>query len=79
MSGTTWTIAETGVEYVPYENLHCMVLYGYDEEFYYVCDPLFGLQTVSRLTFKEQFGALGNRAVILSASRADTPFLRDAP
>lgn len=61
----SWTISETGEEYVPYSNLHSMVLVGYNDYYFYLNDPLQGLVTCPRYMVMNAFNQLGSRAVIL--------------
>ena len=66
----SWLLTGTGEEYIPYSNLHCMLLYGYDEEFYYLCDPLYGYQAVEKARFAAIYGQMGRRAMALDAPAA---------
>lgn len=66
----SWLLTGTGEEYIPYSNLHCMLLYGYDEEFYYLCDPLYGYQAVEKAKFAAIYGQMGRRAMALDAPSA---------
>lgn len=66
----SWLLTGTGEEYIPYSNLHCMLLYGYDEEFYYLCDPLYGYQAVEKAKFVAIYGQMGRRAMALDAPSA---------
>lgn len=60
----TWTLPD-GTQYVPYDNLHCVVLAGIDGDAYQIADPIRGWQTVDKDTFWESFDAMGRRAVTL--------------
>lgn len=66
----SWLLTGTGEEYIPYSNLHCMLLYGYDEEFFYLCDPLYGYQAVEKARFAAIYGQMGRRAMALDAPAA---------
>lgn len=66
----SWFLEETGEEYIPYSNLHCMLLYGYDEDFYYLCDPLYGYQAVEKAQFASVYEQMECRAVALDAPAA---------
>ena len=46
----TWILPD-GEEYVPYTNLHCVVLTGEEYGQYRVADPINGWQTVEKETF----------------------------
>lgn len=52
----------------PFQNLHCVVLTGMDEDQFYLCDPAHGELSISRERFFSLFNAMGNRAVILESS-----------
>lgn len=66
-SQRTWTMFDSGTEYRPYSNLHCLVLYGFDLFYYYVYDPLNGEMQVPRLVFELRFNQMERRAVYLSS------------
>ena len=57
-----WILPD-GAEYVPYTNLHCVVLAGWDGDDYRIANPIDGWQTVSPGKFWECFDAMGRRAV----------------
>lgn len=59
-----WTLPD-GSTYIPYDNLHCVVLAGIDGDAYQIADPIRGWQEVDRDTFWESFDAMGRRAVTL--------------
>lgn len=63
----TWKLPD-GTQYVPYDNLHCVVLAGIDGDAYQIADPIRGWQTVDRDAFWESFDAMGRRAVTVDAS-----------
>lgn len=65
----TWTLPD-GTQYVPYDNLHCVVLAGIDGDAYQIADPIRGWQTVDRDAFWESFDAMGRRAVTVDVSLA---------
>ncbi|MEG1176984.1 MAG: C39 family peptidase [Ruthenibacterium sp.] len=67
-----WTLPN-GTLYTAYSNLHCIVLTGYDRDYFYVSDPLFGELTLEHSALLEQYAALGCNAVVLSLSRAEPP------
>lgn len=60
-----WALPPDGEIYVPYSNLHCEVLYGYDTEFFYLCDPLQGRETISIQQALSSYEALGSHAVVI--------------
>lgn len=57
-----WLLPD-GTEYVPYRNLHCVVLAGWNGGKYLIANPINGWQTVSPGTFWSCFDAMGRRAV----------------
>lgn len=56
-----------GTLYVPYNNLHCVVLAGAENGQYQIADPIYGWQAVSRDDFWNSFDAMGRRAVTIQA------------
>lgn len=61
-----------GSGYVPYINLHCVVLAGWDGGSYRIANPINGWQTISPDVFWNCFDAMGRRAVaVLSAEDLD--------
>lgn len=63
----TWTLPN-GTQYVPYDNLHCVVLAGMDGDVYQIADPIRGWQEVDRDAFWQSFEAMGRRAVTVCGS-----------
>lgn len=53
-----------------FHTLHCMVLCGMDDAFYYVADPLGYNRKVPRVRFMEVYRQLGSRAVVLRPDEA---------
>lgn len=60
-----WYYEQGGEPYYPYVNMHAMVLTGYDEQFYYFCDPLDNHSRVARPVFDDNYIEVGRRAVAL--------------
>lgn len=60
-----WLIDDTTAEHIPYMNLHCVVLHGYDEEFIYISDPLTGYNKCKRSSFMQSFESMGSRAMVI--------------
>ena len=58
----SWILPD-GAEYVPYRNLHCVVLAGWDGDDYRIANPIKGWQTISPDAFWSCFDAMGRRAV----------------
>lgn len=57
-----WTLPD-GSTYLPYSNLHCVVLTARDGDNYLTADPLGGWQWVDAQTLWDSFDAMGRRAV----------------
>lgn len=57
-----WTLSD-GSQYVPYDNLHCVVVGGVENEVYQIADPIRGWQQIEKEVFWESFDAMGCRAV----------------
>jgi uncharacterized protein YvpB len=61
-----WVLESTGEYYIPYVNLHCVVLIGYNEENYILCNPLQeGVQTVARAALMYGYSELRMQAMII--------------
>lgn len=63
----SWTLPD-GEAYVPYSNLHCVVLAGEENGQYQIADPIYGWQTVDKDVFWSSFDAMGRRAVTIQAA-----------
>ena len=63
-ASSSWHLPD-GTNYVPYTNLHCVVLAGWDGDRYQIANPIKGWQTVSPDTFWSCFDAMGRRAVAI--------------
>ncbi len=61
----SWTLSD-GSTYIPYTNLHCVVITGEENGEYQIADPLSGWQTVDKEIFWNSFDAVGCRAVIVN-------------
>ena len=61
-SDFSW-ILSNGETYIPYSNLHCVVVYGFSSDAYYVCDPIEGQLEIDKSTLLLSAAALGNHAV----------------
>lgn len=65
--GAPWVLLSTGEVYSPYTNLHCRVLVGADETYFYINDPIYGAnQAVTRAQFLHGYEELGCQAVIVT-------------
>lgn len=62
----TWKISETGESFTWIPNEHCMVLVGYDDEYYYFNDPLTG-QAVpyEKAVTEERYREMGSQSVTI--------------
>ena len=60
-------LLEDGTEYIWAAGEHCMVLCGFDEEYYYLKDPLKGGRTVKyeKKLVEKRYGEMGKRGVII--------------
>ena len=63
--GRTGLLADTGETYVPYANLHCVVLAGWDGDTCTIADPLQGRRRVDAAAFLQCFRQMGSRAVVV--------------
>ena len=59
---SVWTLPD-GTTYIPYGNLHCVVIAGFENGFFRIADPLSGWRYVQKDTFWQSFEAMGQRAV----------------
>ena len=50
----------------PYSNSHCLVLTGYEDNQFYLSDPLETYESVRQQKFMEIFTAMGSRAVVIT-------------
>lgn len=63
---STWIIEETGEEFRWLSNEHCMVLVGYDDEYFYIHDPQRGAYTpYKRSDVEKRFNEMGSQAVTI--------------
>lgn len=60
-----WTL-DDGTRYVPYMNLHCVVITGEENGFYIVADPISGWRYVQKEALWQSFDAMGRRAVAVA-------------
>ena len=61
----TWTTA-SGEDYTPLVDVHCLVLTGYEDNQFYLSDPLKTYESVRQQKFMEIFTAMGSRAVVIT-------------
>lgn len=58
----SWRLSN-GETYVPYSNLHCTVVYGFDQENYMICDPIAGQLEIEKDTLLKSVEALDSHGV----------------
>lgn len=66
--GTQWIVPETGAWFTWKKHEHCLVLVGYDDQYYYMNDPYKnnGLRAYSRAVVEARYAALGSQAVVIT-------------
>lgn len=68
MENTTWIIDDSGTEFSWLSNEHCMVLVGYDSEYYYIHDPQRGAFTpYKKKDVEKRYDEIGRQAISLMA------------
>lgn len=78
-SGFQWILPDETV-YTPFNNLHCMVLTGYDQENFYFADPVYGRRIVERSLFMDRYKKIGSYAVVLKLPPVDgAPYFMRSP
>lgn len=65
-SGFTWTLPD-GSTYIPYGNLHCVVLTKIENDDVHLADPFQGEVVISQHLCKDLYEQMGKRAVILES------------
>ena len=65
--GTQWVVPETGSLFTWKSHEHCLVLVGYDDDYYYINDPYNsnGLCKYSRSVVEDRFAVMGYQAVVI--------------
>ncbi len=65
--GTQWTIRSTGESFTWKRSEHCLVLVGYDADYYYLNDPYKGngLMAYDRDVFEDRFEYMGSQSVVI--------------
>ncbi len=66
--GTQWVIPETGKTFTWKRSEHCLVLVGYDENYYYFNDPYNnnGLKAYDKATVEARFAYMGSQSVVIA-------------
>lgn len=59
----------TGAYYKAISNVHCVVVYGYDKDSYYIMNPLKGYEVVEKERLLEAAEELGNRAIYIEEKK----------
>lgn len=60
----TWVLPD-GSEYIPYHNLHCVLMTRIKNGSVYLADPLQGEKVISKTLFEELFEQMGKRAIVV--------------
>lgn len=63
-SSFTWTLPD-GSTYVPYSNLHCVVLSGMESGLFQVADPIYGEYSIDPDVLWDCFESMGQRAILV--------------
>lgn len=63
-SSYSWTLPG-GETYIPYSNLHCVVLSGMEDGLFQVADPIYGEYSIDPDVLWDCFAAMGQRAVMV--------------
>lgn len=62
----SWIVEKTGEYYIWKSNEHCLVLVGYDDEYYYFNDPLIGKNTpYLKAIVERRYSEMGMQAVAI--------------
>lgn len=64
-TGTTWHVNGTEEIHNMYGNLHCVLLVGYDEQYYFFNDGLKGCVSYSKSAVEYAYTKLGNQAIVI--------------
>ena len=74
-SDYSWRLYSDSSVYHPYKNLHCLVVCGYDADYFYIRDPLYGALQIECGTFLLRYAEMERRAVVLSEAPPDASAL----
>lgn len=66
-SPSGWVDLDTGRFVDPYLNMHCVVLTGYNSDYFFVSDPIRGDVAYKRTTLMNAYEKMGSRAVIIES------------
>ncbi|MFA6948791.1 MAG: C39 family peptidase [Eubacteriales bacterium] len=67
MSQASWYLKKSGKKYQLIANLHCMLLTGWDDDYFYFNDPLTGTVFYDRTASESAFKSLNSQAVVITA------------
>lgn len=62
-----WQLSGSGEDYIPYGNLHVTVLFGYNEDNFYLANPHGELVEMKRSLLMKDYQAMGSRALVVMA------------
>lgn len=65
----SWVDSQTNETYIPYTNVHVVVVTGYDQEYVYLSDPLEMYDRLGRAEFEAVFDECGQKAVVLTQNK----------
>ena len=68
-AGSSSWILPSGEVYLPYSNLHCVVLSGMEDGQFLVADPIYGSYAIAPETLWDSFSAMGCRAVMVDLAQ----------
>lgn len=79
--GQQWILEETGETFQWIGGEHCLVLTGYDDQYYYFNDPLAGQVRYAKSVVNTRFSELGYQSLVVYASQEepDSPSSSDDP
>ena len=79
--GQQWILEETGETFQWIGGEHCLVLTGYDDQYYYFNDPLAGQVRYAKSLVETRFAQLGYQSLVVYASQEepDSPSSSDDP
>lgn len=60
---------ETGAAVTTYRNFHCVVLVGYDEESYYINDPLGNFEKIEKSKLQKAYESTGSQNTIIGIEK----------
>ena len=79
--GQQWILEETGEMFQWIGGEHCLVLTGYDDQYYYFNDPLAGQVRYAKSVVNTRFSELGSQSLVVYASdeTPEDPVSADEP